>query len=942
LRTLGRVTSTGLATARHFPTPPAKLFGREAELQAVSAWIDGIRSAAGSLVISGEAGMGKTALLRAGVALAAGRGWTVLRATPARGDMRLAFAGLADLIESRLPELVDELPPPQARALREALLLEEAPAYPADPRAIASGLRTALTILARRAPVLLVIDDVQWLDPASAAAVSFVLRRLAAEPVGLLCSQRAERARADVPLGLSRAHGHVQVLSLGGLSLGALHRLLRTRLGTSFSHPTLRRIAMQSGGNPFIALEIGMALVRLGIVTTHGSALPLPQSLSALMEDRLSALGPQVRDALAVVAVLPDAPADMHIAAGADPAALDQAVLAGVLEADAIRLRFTHPLLAAAVVDAIPPGRKRELHAAAARIVRLPEERARHQALGASGRSAQVAAALDAAARAAATRGAPATAAELHGLAAASTPDDQPARAGARRLDMARQLALAGETHAAAALLERLIASAQAGMERSDALIEYGKLRQDDLAAAEKLFEQALAEAGGDRTRTAGIRSALSQLWLMRGDSAQALAQARCALNDAEAAGSPALLAAVLARNFDLSLLNGDPADERMLARALELDRLAPVPPSETPPSLLAGLWHLHRGSLDLAEQELRQVLTRAEADGVQYWRAEALLRLSKVAEKRGEASKAAALAAESLDLAEQLERPHLTCAALHGRASAALLLGNAAEARELAARGAALAQESGDAPHVLIHTALLGSVDLALGEYPAAASRLKAIIPALHVLGVRPITQAIWADAVEALVAVAEFDLAATVTAALADTAREPATAALAARCRGILAAVRGDSDAAIAELADALSLSAQVCDMPLERARTLIALGSAQRRFKQRGSARASLTEAVAILDRIPAPLWAARARAELGRISGRAPAPEDLTVAERRVAELVLRGLSNREVAAELFVTVRAVESTLTKTYTKLAVRSRSELTARLRSGAADYSG
>ncbi len=217
------------------------------------------------------------------------------------------------------------------------------------------------------------------------------------------------------------------------------------------------------------------------------------------------------------------------------------------------------------------------------------------------------------------------------------------------------------------------------------------------------------------------------------------------------------------------------------------------VPQSETPPSLLAGMWHLHQGSLDVAEKELGHVLARAEAEGVEYWRAEALLRLSQVAARRGELTRAAGFAAECLDVAEQLERPHMTCAALHGCAAAAALLGNVSEARQLAARGAGLARETGDTPFVIIHAALLGSLDLALGEYAAAAARLRALLPRLHVLGVRPLTQAIWADTVEALVAADEPAAAAEVAAALERSVKELISAALAARCRGILAGSRG-----------------------------------------------------------------------------------------------------------------------------------------------------
>jgi DNA-binding NarL/FixJ family response regulator len=911
------------------------VFGRDAELRALGAFLDGLPADSGAFVLAGAAGAGKTTLLRAGAALAAERGYTVLQTMPARSDMRLAFAGLADLLEPYLPDVIVELAPPLARALRVALLLEEAPSHPPEQRVIAAAFRAAVTTLARSAPVLLVIDDVQWLDPASEAAVGFAIRRVEHEAVGLLCAQRVSGLGENLPLELDRARLRAGLLPVGGLSLGALHRLLRTRLGASFSHPALRRIEAGSGGNPFIAIEIGRALARRGVSSVGSAVMPVPETLGELVDERLGALAPDVIDALRLVAVMPDAPTEQYLACGAEGAALDTAVRAAVLEHGSGPLRFTHPLLASAVASAIPPARKRELHAVAASVVQLPEERARHHALAASGQSAPVADELTDAGHAAGRRGAPAAAAELFELAAALTPDKQPAEARHRLLDAARQLALAGETRAATAILERLIVSTPPGPERSDALSEYGKLRQDDFGAAETLLDQALAEAGDDRERKARIRSALSHLWLMRGDAARALAVARLALPDAEAAGSPAVLAHVLARNFDLGLMHGDSPDEDLLARALQLERTIAAPSSETPPSLLAGMWHLHEGSLDLAEKELQHVLARAEAEGIEYWRAESLLRLSQVAARRGDAARAAELAAESLEVAEQLELAHMTCAALHGCASAALLLGDADSARELAIRGAEFAERTPDPPFVVLHEALLGSIDLALGDYPAAAARLTSLLSRLHVLGVRPTTQAIRADAAEALVAVGELDDAAMIVSELERSVREPVTAAIAARCRGILAAGSGDTDGALAELTAALRLHEQVSPIPLERGRTLLALGAVQRRLKQRAAARATLIEAASIFDEITAPLWAARARAELARIGGRAPGPPGLTVTERRVAELVARGMSNREVAAELFVTVRAVESTLTKTYAKLGARSRTELAARLRS-------
>ena len=199
--------------------------------------------------------------------------------------------------------------------------------------------------------------------------------------------------------------------------------------------------------------------------------------------------------------------------------------------------------------------------------------------------------------------------------------------------------------------------------------------------------------------------------------------------------------------------------------------------------------------------------------------------------------------------------------------------------------------------------------------------------------MGLRPTTQVIPPDAVEAFLAVGALDEAAALAADMGWGVHEPVTAALVARCRGAVAAARGDHEAALAELSTALAHHDEVSPMPVERGRTLLVLGGVRRRLKQRAAARAALSEALTLFEGAGARLWAERARSELARVSGRAPGPVELTVTETRVVELVTRGLTNREVAAELFVSVRAVESALTKSYAKLGVRSRTELAARL---------
>ena len=913
-----------------------EVLGREAELAALAAFLDRVKSGPGALVLAGAAGAGKTTLLRAGAESAAERGFTVVQTLPVRSELPLAFAGLADLLEQHLESVIGGLPAPQASALSVALLLAEAPPRPPEPRVIAAGFRSAVAVLARAAPVLLVIDDVQWLDRPSQAAVGFAVRRWRDERVGLLCAQRTSQPGEELPLELARARLRAGLVPVGGLSLGALHRLLTGRLGTAFSRLALGRIQDASGGNPFIALEIGRALARRGLTGALPAALPVPGTVSGLVGERLGELPQAVLDAIRLVAVMPDAPVARYLAAGASGAGLDAAVLAGVLEPEGGRLRFSHPLLASAVSASTPPARLRGLHLLAARHAPLADERARHRALAADGPSAAVAADLDTAARAAAARGAPAIAAELSGLAASLTPAADASASFRRRLDAAVQLALAGEVRAAVISLEQLTATMPAGPGRAEPLRQLGLLLEHDYRRATGLMEQALAEAGDDPARTAVIQMDLADIWSIRGDPGRAVACAWHGHAGAERAGDPALLASALARLFELGWIHGAAVDERQLDRAQELERGEGLLLA-TPPSWVAGCYSLFQGRLAAAESLLRQMLERAEAEGVEYWRAHVLSRLSRIALLRGDPARAAGLAEEGLAIAEQLDMPHTTSALLYACGLVALHRGQPGPVRDLSGRGAELSARIGDPAYVALHEALPGSLDLALGDYPAAAARLGPLASRLLDLGPRRLgTGSVVQDAVQALTAAGDLNAAAGLTERLARCEGGPVTAALAARCRGVLAAARDDTQMAVTALSDALRCHDQVSPMPAERGRTLLALGAVQRRRKQRAAARDTLAEALRLFETAGAQPWAERARAEQARVSGRAPGLGELTETEQQVAALVARGQSNRQVAAELSVTVRAVESTLTKAYAKLGIQSRTQLAARLRQG------
>ncbi len=871
-----------------------EILGREAEQEQIGVFLDGAAAAAAALVLEGPAGSGKTTLLRAATDLAASHGYTILRTAPARGDVRLAFAGLADLMERCIDQVADALPSPQARPLRVALLFEEALGVPPDQRLIAMAFRSAVSMLAATAPVLLAIDDVQWLDPSTEAVVSYAVRRLESEHVAVLCAHRTDRAGGQLPLGLSRGRMPASALCVGGLSIGLLHHLLRTRIGRPFAKPDLRRIEAESGGNPFIALEIGRALARREEAGSYGM-LPVPDTVSGLVAERLGELPPAAQLALQLVAVIPGLAVGRYQAAGVSGPGLDAAVQAGVLEAAAGRLSFTHPLLLSAVSAAIPPARLRELHGLAAQVADGVEDAARHHALAADGPSAAVADRLDTAAAAAASRGAPATAAELYELGASLTAPAAYADTGRRIAAAARHHALAGATRQAITLLQRSVAGARAGPERSDLIYLLGWLSQDDAATeATALLEQALAEAGDDPARVATIRLALSDNWAKRGDKAgQAYDESHLALAAAEQSGEPALIAAALGNVVQQVFQAGRGIDESKLERALALERnvgMSQLAHSYLP-SWVAGYCHAAAGHLETAETAFQRVLTACDTEGLEYWRPDVLLRMSLLAGQRGELQLAASRAADGLVAAEQADLPQTIAALLYACGEAALALGQGDAVRDLSARGMAAATSAGDTPYYLRNAALPGALDLAAGDYSAAAAVLGPLALQYRKMGNRMLaTTGIEPQAVEALAAVGDLAQADDLVAQMARYASGPLAMAVVTRCRSDVALARGDVNDAAAGLTETLRLLGEVSLQPLARGRTLLALGRVQRRLKKRAAARVSLEAAGRLFDQIGAPLWAARTHVELARISGRAPGAAELTATELTVTELV----------------------------------------------------
>jgi predicted ATPase len=279
-----------------------QLVGREEELQALELFLASARRESRALVIEGEAGVGKTSLWEAAIHTAAAGGARCLSARPAEAEASFAYAALGDLLRLER-EALEALPPRQRHALEVALLLGGDGGEAPDAQSVGLGVLGVVERLAAGGPLVLAVDDVQWLDTPSAAVLSFVARRIREAPVALLLSWRTAGGE-PVPLDLDRAAigDGLQRLVVRPLSLGAVGRLLQDRLGFLPPRPALRRLHDLSGGNPFFALELGRALRDGTLSLEPGERLPV--ALDELAGARVRALSDDARRALAAAAAL--------------------------------------------------------------------------------------------------------------------------------------------------------------------------------------------------------------------------------------------------------------------------------------------------------------------------------------------------------------------------------------------------------------------------------------------------------------------------------------------------------------------------------------------------------------------------------------------------------------------------------------------------------------
>ena len=615
--------------------------------------------------------------------------------------------------------------------------------------------------------------------------------------------------------------------------------------------------------------------------------------------------------------------------------ALEHAVRAGVVELDDQLVRFAHPLLSSVCYDEAPPWRRREAHSRLAAVVE-GEERARHLALATEGADAAVAAALDEAAPHALGRGAPAAAAELYEIAAQLTPPGNPAARRRRRLAAAEACRLAGDRDRAAAILDELLVETPPGSQRADVLFALARVRRADLPTIARWCENALAEAGDDHRRAAEVLTFLSWTRLLEGRVRDALQDARAALGHAQLAGDDALLARAIARvamaeTWTLEVTPG------LLERgvAIEAGLAGPLEFHENP-RITQARRLMCLSDFDGARPLLASAEERAKASGDEGTRAHVLFHGFQIEWFTGCWAEADRLAREALQLADQLRDEQYRGIALYARALLDAHLGDLEATRSSAAAALAIAAAQSDSLFGLQSRTVLGFLELSRGDAAAADRHLRPLPGWLHEHGWHEPTDFAWCNAIEAMIAVGDLGEAAVWLAryeALAQRSTSAWAVSTAARGRGLLYAAERDLDAAGAALDRALAVhDTMLC--PFERARTLLAMGAVRRRRRQKRAAREALDEAHSIFEELGARLWARHARDELERISGRRPASGELTATELKLASLAGDGLSNKEIAGVLHMSVHTVEAHLTRIYRKLGVRSRAALAARQR--------
>lgn len=921
------------------------LIGRDDELRTLDALVAGARlGRSGVLVLSGDAGIGKSALLGHLVDRAIGFHVLRWRATPDERD--LPFAGLARILAPFVAG-IDDLPGPQARALGTALALYEqaepsdgdrAPPRRPDRFAVSAATLTLVTRAAESVPLTIVIDDAHLLDTPSAQALAFVARRILVDSIVMLLAVRPgeSTAWADLdtlelqPIAAEAAATLADAVALGPLTVEQRHRI--SELGA---------------GNP---LAIRALAQEPDAFTVHplGQPIAVPLVVAKAFAHRAANLDAETLGVLRVAAITGgDIPTATNLCAALG-LSLDRLELAEQLHIVTLgpyRVEFTHPLVAATVISAIPPGERRQLHSLAAAACPPGEidRRAWHLSEATVGLDDDVATALDEVGQRAVARGAFAVAASAYERAATLTGAEQ---SRAERFLAAGEAAwLAGDDTRAATLLSNAEEYALYPNLRARARAMAGQvaLRGGSLVRARDLLLESAAEASTDAPAEAMLTyaAAVDSCFYLLDPRSAARAGAElerliAASDDADRRTEQALprrLAIAAIAAGAARILNGEAADASLRAAVECLTGAPDSSPAEADWALTGLLYLRESGTArDLLQATIETRRRNSELGDL----AHPLFHLARHDATTEHWAEAETLYTEAISLAREFG--HLTelGASLAGLAALTARQGRPEECRRYAAEAEAVGAARDLRMATAWATFAIAELDLSFGHVGPAIEGFTAVAELLDRLGVGDPDLSPGPELVEALLRAGLGDRATAVHAAFAERAQRkglPWSLARAARSAALLA----DDDQLDAAFAAAIRFHDRGSDT-FERARTLLLLGSRLRRARRRTEARIPLRDAESAFARLRAVQWEEVASAELEATGLRSRARRggpvvELTPRELQICQLLAEGRTTRETAAALFLSPKTVEYHLRHAYTKLDITSRAELSNRL---------
>ncbi|HEY2476183.1 MAG TPA: AAA family ATPase [Candidatus Cybelea sp.] len=898
------------------PHPDAVLFGRERELRVIEERLDTVNDSGNALLVRGEPGVGKTAILEAARSRAALRDMSVLAATGVPSETNLPFAGLYELLRP-IVERTERLPGPQQDALRAAFGLADVAA--AELFLVALGALDLLSDFASECALLLVVDDAQWLDRSTVNVLTFIARRLQSEPIALLV---ASRDLSEAPFA-----GIMPELRVEGLNEIASRELLRTH-SPNLSGEIRDRVLRESAGNPLALVELPKAVAleasSIGLLPAH---LPLTTRLERAFASRISELPLRTRQTLLIAATDDESNLVEILSAakllGGEELSLDvlaPAVTAGLIYGDAVNVRFRHPLVRSAMSAASNIAERAAAHMALATVLKVdPERSIWHRAAATVGSDDAVAQALETTGTRALQRG---------DVRVAIAAFDRAAELGADTAMRARCLLKAAELAFEIGwngLVVSLLQKAETlELSRRDRawLTWYREAAQRSISGAEALREIANSIKTDDDVDLALdlLSGPATKGWWAEPDEdvckqvIGAVERARISSGDDPRFVLIVAMTAPIDRGaFVIERLRHFAANVRDDARTAHL----------------LGVAAIQIGDFDLAERFLSSAIAGFRSDGRLALLAQMLVLRAWSAIFRGNRNVAMADAEEGAHLAHETEQPAYVSLAQAATAISAGMRGDYESAEGLANDAERVAQPLG---------ILFAEVQMARGITALSAARYDDAYRHLRRMfdprdsAYHPMRHCYFiGDLAEAAVQSGHRDDAVALLAETETLGRRTPSPQFQLALRYARAILADDTEAPPLFKA---ALAGATGQSPFTMARLRLAFGTWLRRARHVKEARPLLQAAMEAFDSLGALPWSERARQELraagATIARRVPArQEELTAQELQIALMAAQGLTNREIGQRLYLSHRTVGSHLYRIYPKLDITSRFQL-------------